>query len=96
MSAFDPKRTSASLNEPSLNGYDAVSLRLGGSDETARIHHGCRWRSGNLARDDVRADGQASNCRISGRKCFGLCSVGGCFCGSHARARLGRGPYNHD
>ena len=68
----------------------------GGSNETARIHHACRWDSGNLAGGDVRAtDGQASNCWSSGSKCFELCSLGCCFCGSHARTRLGRRPFEY-
>src|SRR5262249_61047745 len=65
--------------------------------ETARVHHAYRWRHGNVAHEDVRAtDGQASYYWISWCECFGLCSVGGCFCGPPARTRLGRGPYHRN
>ena len=66
---------------------------LMGANEAARVHHAYRWRHGNVAHEDVRAtDGQASYYWISRCECFGLCSVGGCFCGPPARTRLGRGP----
>ena len=40
--------------------------------------------------------GQAANNRIPGRRRFGFCSMGGCFCGAPARTRLDRGPYSRD
>lgn len=69
----------------------------GGKDETSRVHHACRWCHGNVAHEDVRAtDEQASYYWISGCEGFGLCSVGGCFCGSAGRTRMGRGPYRRN
>src|SRR5262249_19684165 len=100
-------RSSTTFSTPSTQSGHSLALRpplpehqfgllpfRGCDNEAARVHHAYRWRHGNVAHEDVRAtDGQASYYWISWCECFGLCSVGGCFCGPPARTRLGLGPY---
>ena len=70
MSAYDPKLTLASLNDPHLNRYDDPVLSPGEGNETTRVHHASRRCGGSVAARSARA--AARRAHTAHRRTLGL------------------------